>query len=182
MNKYLEKVASLGEAAESVRGFGKSFAKGWKRSSTTSKIGLGMSATGLGLSAANFSNSIQNKHRDNARALLEQQSLDALRGISETLKKKPKVTVNLRLAPDGEKQASVGDAAKDAFRFAKRYPLTTAGGVIGAADGAGQTTRKKNESAFKVGVRGIRNTVTGAVAGAAVGGVADHVVNKYIRK
>ena len=98
-NKYLEKIASL----KTVADFGKDFAKGWKRSSTTSKIGLGMSATGLGLGAANFKNSVDSKHRGQHMADIEAQSLNELKGISEALKKKPKVTVNLKLAPQQDK-------------------------------------------------------------------------------
>jgi hypothetical protein len=100
MNKYLEKIASAKAVAESITGFGKSFAKGWKRSSTTSKVGLGMSAAGLSLGAANYSNSLENKLDNKKRGVLEAQSLNELKGISEALRKKPKVTVNLKLVPD----------------------------------------------------------------------------------
>jgi hypothetical protein len=97
MNKYLEKIASLSE-------FGKSFAKGWKRSSTTSKIGLGMSATGLGLGVANLANGIESKHRGNHMADVESKSLDQLKDIAEALKKRQSVNVHVKL-PEQEKAA-----------------------------------------------------------------------------
>jgi CRISPR/Cas system CMR-associated protein Cmr5 small subunit len=179
MNKYLEKAASLGSAAESaaesVKGFGKDFAKGWKRSSTTSKVGLMMSGTGLGLGVANYKNGVENKHNNVARGALERESLNELKGISDTLKKKQHVTVTLN------KEASLRDAARDAYSFAKRNPLTAAGAVIGSADGALSTTKKPKESVVRTGLRGIRNIVTGGVTGAVVGSVGDHLKNKYIR-
>jgi len=88
---------------EGVRSFGKDFAKGWKRSSTTSKIGLGMSSAGLGLGVANLGNGLENKHDNKYRTRIEQASLEELKGISESLKKKPKVTVNLKLSPSDDK-------------------------------------------------------------------------------
>jgi hypothetical protein len=179
MNKYLEKIASLGSFAESAREFGKDFAKGWKRSSTTSKVGLGMSASGLGLGVANYKNGVENKHNNVARNALEQESLKELKGISESLKKKPKVTVNLKLHQ--EKEASLRSAAHDAMNFAKRNPLTAAGTVLGASDGALSTTKKKNESYVRAGLRGVRNTIAGGVTGAAVGAIGDHLRNKYLR-
>lgn len=98
MNKYLEKIAGASE-------FAKDFAKGWKRSSTTSKIGLGMSASGLSLGVANYVNSVENKHRGRHMADVEAQSLDELKGISEALKKRQNVNVHVKLPQ--EKTASV---------------------------------------------------------------------------
>lgn len=99
-NKYLEKIASMSSVKEGIKAVGKDFARGWKRSSTTSKIGLAMSASGLGLGVANFKNSTESKQRGRHMAELEAQSLNQLKVISESLKKKPKVTVNLRLHQD----------------------------------------------------------------------------------
>lgn len=99
-NKYLEKIASMASVKEGIKAVGKDFARGWKRSSLTSKVGLGMSAAGLSLGAANYANSLENKRDNKQRSKIEAQSLDALKGISESLKKKPKVTVNLRLQQD----------------------------------------------------------------------------------
>lgn len=186
MNKYLEKVAFLGTRGEAlkhgVESFSKDFAKGWKRSSTTSKVGLGMSATGLSLGAANYANSLENKRDNKQRSVIEAQSLEQLRGISESLKKKPKVTVNLKVVPEHNKEASAITAAKEALRFAKRNPLTALGTVAGASDGAASTTKRRNESYVRAGLRGVRNTIVGGVTGAAVGATADHLVNKYLRK
>ena len=81
-----------------------------------------------------------------------------------------------------EKIASLKDAARDAIHFVKNHPLPTIGGTLGAIDGMGQTTRQPNESSFKVGLRGIRNTLVGTAAGAGVGALAEHGYNKYIRK
>ena len=98
MNKYLEKVAGLNE-------FAKDFSKGFKRSSTTSKIGLGMSGAGLSLGAANYSNSVESKHRGRHMADVEAQSLNELRGISEALKRRQSVNVHVKLPQ--EKTASL---------------------------------------------------------------------------
>lgn len=176
----------MGTAAKSVKeglsGFGRDFKKGWKRSSTTSKVGLAMSATGLSLGAANYANSLENKHDNKRRGVLEAQSLNQLKDISESLKKKPKVTVNFRLSPDQEKMASISQAGKDALMFAKRNPATTLGLVGGAVEGAASTTKKRNESSLMTGLRGAKNTIIGGVSGAAVGTIVDHGINKYIRK
>jgi hypothetical protein len=88
MNKYLEKIASLKSIGEAVSKGAKDFKKGFARSSTTSKIGLGMSATGLGLGTANFKNSIENKHDNKHRGEIEQKSLETLRDIHTELQKK----------------------------------------------------------------------------------------------
>jgi hypothetical protein len=181
MNKYLEKIASLGSAAEGIKNFGRDFSKGWKRSSTTSKVGLAMSASGLGLGVANYKNGVESKHRNEARATIESQSLNELKGISEALKKRPKVTVNVKV-PSQEKSAGLAEAGRDALHFAKKNPLTALGAVAGATDGAAQTTRKKNESMITAGLRGVRNTIVGGVGGAAVGSIVEHGYNKYVRK
>lgn len=88
MNKYLEKIASLQSVAESVAKGSKDFKKGFGRSSTTSKIGLGMSATGLGLSVANYRNGVENKHDNKHRGTIEQKSLETLQDIHKELQKK----------------------------------------------------------------------------------------------
>ena len=173
MNKYLEKVASF-------ESFAKDFNKGFRRSSTTSKIGLGMSAAGLSLGVANYVNSVENKHRGRHMADVESQSLNELKGISEALKKRQNVNVHVKLPQ--EKTASLKNAVKDALRFSQAHPLPVIGGTLGAIDGAGQTTKQPGESSFKTGLRGIRNTVTGAVAGAGIGALGEQAYNKYIRK
>lgn len=181
-NKYLEKVASMASIKEGAKAIGRDFAKGWKRSSTTSKIGLGMSATGLGLGVANYKNGVESKHRGQRMADIEIKSLNELKNISESLKKKPKVTVNLRLQQEAEKQASLRDALRDAGHFAKRNPFMTLGIMAGAAEGASKTTKKRNESSIMTGLRGVKNTIVGGAAGGAVGAVVDNGYNKYLRK
>jgi hypothetical protein len=140
-----------------------------------------MSATGLTLGAANYANSLENKQDNKHRSVIEAQSLNELKGISEALKKKPKVTVNLKLTPSQEKQASVARAARDALHFAKQRPIVSVGTAAGALEGVNKTTRKNNESLVGVGLRGVKNTIVGGVAGAAVGTVLEHGYNKYIR-
>lgn len=171
MNKYLEKIAGVDR-----------FARNWKKSSVPSMVGLGMSAAGLSLGTANYANSLENKRDNKQRSQLESASLNELKGISETLKKKHNVTVNLKLQQDPEKQASFRMAAKDALRYAKAHPLPAIGAVGGAIEGASSTTRKKNENIVMTGLRGVKNTVVGGVAGAAVGSVVETLHNKYIRK
>ena len=112
MNKYLEKIA----------GFAQDFAKGWKRSSTTSKIGLGMSATGLGLGVANYANSVENKRRGQHMVSVEGESLNELKTIAEALKKRQNVNVHVKL-PDQEKVAFIKEKVKAGLRVAK-HPKT----------------------------------------------------------
>lgn len=126
MNKYLEKVASLESAAESIRGFGRDFRKGWKESSTTSKVGLGMSATSIGLGTANFRNGRANRKNNEARGKLEEQSLQELKGISDSLKKKQHVTVHLKT--DHEKTAD--DKKKSNWHPGTAIGATIAGSVL----------------------------------------------------
>ena len=106
MNKYLEKIASLSGAVSSgAKSFGKDFAKGWKRSSTTSKVGLGMSAGGLGLGVANYKNGVESKQRGKHMANVEAASLGELKSIAEALKKRQNVNVHVKM-PVQEKSAS----------------------------------------------------------------------------
>ncbi|MNK09994.1 hypothetical protein D3C87_280040 [compost metagenome] len=101
-NKYLEKVASV---ADSAAKFGKDFAKGWRRSSTTSKVGIGMSGVGLGMSAANYHNSLGYRHDNTERTKLEAKSISLLEDISKGLKKTPKVVVKVEPASNLVKKA-----------------------------------------------------------------------------
>lgn len=56
-----------------------------------------------------------------------------------------------------------------AWELTKKNPLTVGLGVGGAVDKGMSTTKKKNESDFKFGLRAVRNTLTGAAYGAAAG-------------
>lgn len=99
-NKYLEKISSVSDYAKLGKEFGKDFAKGWKRSSTTSKVGLGMSAVGLGMSGANYHNSIANRKDNKERAKLETKSLEILQDIAKGVQKPTKVVVKVDAQPN----------------------------------------------------------------------------------
>lgn len=102
-NKYLEKISSA--FTEGAAQFGKDFAKGWRRSSTTSKVGLGMSGVGLSMSAANYHNGIGYRKDNNERAKLEQKSVSLLEDISKGLKKPTKVVLKVNPSSNLVKKA-----------------------------------------------------------------------------
>lgn len=79
MNPYLNK--ALGGARKSVDGI----ATAWKDASPATKLSLGVSATGLGISAANFANGRRMTNLADNRNKIESQSLNALKKIHETL-------------------------------------------------------------------------------------------------
>lgn len=180
-NKYLEKIAS--PLTEGAKQFGRDFAKGWKRSSTTSKVGLGMSGVGLTMSAANYHNSIGYRKDNHERSKLEQKSISLLEDIAKGIKKPPKVVV--KVDHPITKQAGMYKAkhlVAAATQLTKSNPGLIVGGVLGGVDGAASTTHQKNESYAKTVLRGIRNTTTGAASGAVVGKAIEmgykHLKNK----
>lgn len=77
-NKYLEKIAGMAEAA---RGIGKAF----RESSHIGKASLGMSGTGLAISAANYHNGKTTAKSSLGKENLERKSLTALNNINRTL-------------------------------------------------------------------------------------------------
>lgn len=62
-----------------------------------------------------------------------------------------------------------GRMAREAVNAGRRNPMTTAFGAGGALDGALSTTRQGDEGNFRLGLRGVRNTIVGAAKGAAAG-------------
>jgi hypothetical protein len=172
MNKYLEKIAGFSGLAGDL-------AKGWKNTSATSKLGLAMSGTGLGLGVANYRNSLDSKHRGHRMEEVESQSLRQLQDISGTLKKRQQVNVKVEMP--NEKRASLAEALKDAAKFSRNNPFTTTGAIAGAYEGGTSTTRKPDETYASTVIRGVKNTAIGAISGAALGDWADKGYNKYIK-
>lgn len=85
MNPYLNK--ALGGAKRGVD----SITTAWNDASPATKLSLGVSATGLGISAANFVNGRRMTDLADNRNKIESQSLNALKKIHETLENKTNV-------------------------------------------------------------------------------------------
>jgi hypothetical protein len=75
-NKYLEKIAS-------IKGFGQALAK----TGPLERVGLGMSGTGLAMSAANLKLGLKRDKKDETKMGLEEKSLDTLKNIHRDLSK-----------------------------------------------------------------------------------------------
>lgn len=74
-NKYIEKIAmSMGSASNA-----------FEKASPIAKIGLGLSATSLGISSANFYNGKKSTQAQMDKVNLERKSLTALNNINKTL-------------------------------------------------------------------------------------------------
>lgn len=175
-NKYLEKAASLDGFKTVAKKSLRDFRKGFRDSSTTSKIGLGMSATGLGLSVSNYNNGKANLQDNKERKSLEATSLQTLQNIAESLKKPQRVVVKVNPGALEKKAIKLSDAktyGRAALQLAARNPATVGLGTLGAVDGAMRTTRKKDENIAKTVLRGMRNTAEGALYGAAAGKILE---------
>lgn len=89
-NRFLNKALELGR--ETVTG-AKKVAKGvdtaWKEATPPQKLTIGMAATGLGVSGANFVNNRANVNANQQRNEIEQKSLHALQNIHKTLSTTP---------------------------------------------------------------------------------------------
>lgn len=85
--------------------------------------------------------------------------------------------------------------AGDAIDLVKHHPLPTIFGADGAIEGASDTHHKGNEHKSRTVMRGIQNTVSGAVSGVATGTVLEYghkylmnkqpgrkMANKYLEK
>lgn len=89
-NRFLEKISE--NRASGLAAFAQNFRKGWNRSSTTSKIGLGVSTIGLSTGLANYHHNVNvnvNRRRN------EELSLQQLRAINRALKKPHEVVVSI---------------------------------------------------------------------------------------
>lgn len=89
-NRYLEKIAE--NKVSTLSHLLSNFKKGWKRSSTTSKIGLGVSSIGLSTGVANYRHNV---NMNETRRRNEELSLQQLRAINRSLKKPHEVIVSL---------------------------------------------------------------------------------------
>ncbi|HXP52589.1 MAG TPA: hypothetical protein VN922_21730 [Bacteroidia bacterium] len=75
-NKYLEKIAN-------IKSLGQAFAK----TTPLERVGLGMSGTGLAMSAANLKLGLKRDSKDVEKMNIEEKSLDTLKDIHKTLAK-----------------------------------------------------------------------------------------------
>jgi hypothetical protein len=78
VNKYLEKIASFRRLHEGMT-------KAWGEVPTPTKLSLGIGMSSLGVGTANLVASQRRANRQEQQKNLEQKSLNALKGIHQTL-------------------------------------------------------------------------------------------------